>query len=260
LAGRVGAHPGVVLQEVAGNRHYVFCMTTSTDPVTDNHVRQALKYGINREEMVEKILFGCGVVGNDHPIGPNQRFFNADLAQKSYDPDQALWRLEQAGLNGVAVDLHVADAAFTGAVNAGSLFAESAKAAGIDLTAVREPNDGYWSDVWMKKPFSASLWSGRPTADQMFSSAYAAGAPWNETFWSNDRFNALLIGARAVLDEAVRAEMYAEMQGLCANHGGAIIPMFASFVFAHAPNVAHDELASNWDMDGEKWAERWWLA
>ena len=31
-----------------------------------------------------------------------------------------------------------------GAVDAGALFAESAKAAGIDLNIVREPNDGYW--------------------------------------------------------------------------------------------------------------------
>ncbi len=33
------------------------------------------------------------------------------------------------------------------------LYAEQAKAAGININVVREPNDGYYSDVWLKKPF-----------------------------------------------------------------------------------------------------------
>lgn len=259
IAGRVGRHPNVVLQEVAGNQHYTFAMHTTAEPFADNNVRQALKYAIDREEMIQKILKGYGVVGNDHPIGRGQRFFNTDLEQKVYDPDKARWYLGKAGLDALSVDLSVSDAAFQGAVDAGVLFAEKAKAAGITINVVREPNDGYWSNVWLKKPFCAVYWSGRPTEDAMFSSAYAEGVPWNDTFWANKRFNQLLLAARAELDEGKRRAMYFEMQDLCANDGGTIIPMFASYVFAHSPRVQHGEMASNWDMDGEKWAERWWF-
>jgi peptide/nickel transport system substrate-binding protein len=260
VAGRVGAHPNVVLQEIAGTQHYTFAMNTTADPYADNHIRQALKYAIDREELVQKILFGYGVIGNDHPIGRGQRFFNSELTQKTYDPDQARWHLQQAGMDTLTVELSVADAAFQGAVDAGQLYAETARAAGIDLQVIREPNDGYWSDVWLKKPFCAVYWSGRPTEDAMFSTAYAEGVPWNDTYWSNARFNELLVAARAELDEVKRRAMYYEMQDICANDGGTIVPMFASYVFAHSPAVAHDALASNWDMDGEKWAERWWFA
>lgn len=249
------------IESVAGTQHYTFAMNVTKDPFTDNNVRQALKYAINREELVEKILFGYGSVGNDHPIGPGQRYFDKDLVQKTYDPDKSRWYLREAGLDGLSVSLSSSDAAFGGAVDAATLFQNSAKAAGINIDVVREPKDGYWSDVWMKKPFSAVYWGGRPVEDQMFATAYSCGADWNDTFWCNDRFEDLMIRARAELDEDKRREMYSEMQDLVANNGGAIIPMFANYVFASDKGVARPEtMATNWDMDGERWMERWWFA
>ena len=252
---------GLTVHSIAGTQHYTFPMRTNVAPFDDNNVRMAIKHAINREEMVEKILQGFGVVGNDHPIGPGQRFFAKDLEQRTYDPDKAKHYLNQAGMDSLSVDLSVADAAFPGAVDAGALFAESAKAAGINLKLVREPNDGYWSNVWNKKPFCACYWGGRPVEDQMFSTAYAAGEPWNDTAWEHERFNQLLVAARAEVDEAKRREMYAEMQQLVRDEGGVIVPMFASYVFATSDKVATPkQMGSNWDLDGERWMERWSFA
>jgi len=260
-AALLGRNPGIGIQSVAGTQHYTFAMSTNQDPYTDNNVRQALKYGINREELVEKILFGYGSVGNDHPIGPGQRFFNSELEQKTYDPDKAKYYLTQSGLDSLSVSPSAADAAFAGAVDAGTLFQNSAKEAGIELSVSREPNDGYWSDVWMKKPFSAVYWSGRPVEDQMFATAYSCGASWNDSFWCNDRFEELMVAARAELDEDKRRAMYYEMQDLVSNQGGVIIPMFANYVFAVSDKVSiPDQVGSNWDMDGERWMERWSFA
>ena len=258
--GRLARNPGLEVDSVAGTQHYTFAMDTRTAPFNDNNVRQALKYAINREELVEKILFGYGSVGNDHPIGRGQRFFNTELPQKTYDPDKARWYLKQSGLDSVSVSLSAADAAFANAVDAAVLYQASAKAAGIDITPVREPNDGYWSDVWMKKPFTAVYWSGRPVEDQMFSTAYKCGASWNDSFWCNERFDELLVKARSELDEDKRRAMYWEMQEIVSNQGGVVIPMFANYVFAHSRKVGHGEvLGSNWDVDGQRWIERWWF-
>ena len=252
---------GLKVHSIAGNQHYTFPMRANVAPFSDNNVRLALKHAINREEMVEKILQGFGVVGNDHPIGPGQRFFAKDLEQRTYDPDKAKHYLKQAGMDSLSVDLSVADAAFAGAVDAGALFSESAKVAGINLNIVREPNDGYWSNVWNKKPFCACYWGGRVIEDQMFSTAYAAGAAWNDTAWEHERFNKLLVEARAELDEAKRRAMYAEMQQLVRDEGGTIVPMFASYVFATSEKLAlSEQIASNWDLDGERWMERWSFA
>ena len=253
--------PGLKVHSIAGTQHYTFPMHTNVAPFSDNNVRLALKHAINREEMVEKVLQGFGVVGNDHPIGPGQRYFAKDLEQRTYDPDKAKYYLKQAGMDSLTVELSVADAAFAGAVDAGVLYSESAKAAGINLGIVREPNDGYWSNVWLKKPFTACYWGGRVIEDQMFSTAYAAGVPWNDAFWKHEHFNELLTVARAELDDAKRREMYAEMQQIVRDEGGTIVPMFASYVFATSDKLAlSDQIASNWDLDGERWMERWSFA
>ena len=81
--------------------HFIFPMRMDTAPFDDNNVRQALKHAINREEMLQKILSGHGRVGNDTPIGPSYRYFDANLEQTPYDPDKAKWypqtiRIERA--------------------------------------------------------------------------------------------------------------------------------------------------------------------
>lgn len=72
----------------------------------------------------------------------------------------------------------------------------------------------------MKKPWSICYWGGRPTCDWMFSQAYAKGANWNDTFWSHERFNKLLVQGRGELDPVKRAEIYREMQKIVRDEGG----------------------------------------
>ncbi len=95
----------------------------------------------------------------------------------------------------------------------------------------------------------------------MFSTSYAAGVPWNDTFWEHERFNQLLVAARAELKEVKRREMYVEMQRLVRDEGGVVVPMFANYVFAMANTVQHDEsMGADKDLDGTKGMERWWFA
>lgn len=260
-ASRVESASGVRLFRTSGPQHFSFAMNVTQDPFTDRNVRLALKYAVNREEMVEKILGGYGSVGNDHPIPSSSPYFNADLEQHSYDPDRARFHMKEAGLDSISTELHAADAAFTGAVDAATLYSESARAAGIDIKVAREPNDGYWKNIWRNKPWAASFWSGRPTADAMFSLSYASGAPWNETAWNNERFDKILIAARGELDEGKRREMYHEMQKLVHDDGGAVIPMFADYIVGLRDTVATPEVTgNNLDLDGLRFLERWWMA
>lgn len=259
-ASLLGRKSGVNLVTTTGTLHYSLPMLTDTAPFDDNNVRMAVKYAVDRQEMVDKILFGYGEVGNDHPIGSGQRYFNKDLPQREYDPDKARFYLKQSGLDSIAIEINASEAAFAGAVDAAILIQNSAKGAGIELKVTRTPNDGFWADHWIKSPFITSYWSGRPVEDQMFSTAYQSGVSWNETRMSNERFDKLLVDARAELNEDTRRSMYYEMQEIVHNEGGALIPMYASYVFGVADNVGMPEqLATNWDLDGERWMERWWL-
>jgi peptide/nickel transport system substrate-binding protein len=251
----------VVIEEVTGTQHYTMPMFTDTPPFNDNNVRLALKHGIDRNELVQKILFGHGVPGNDHPITPANRYYAADIPVHEYDPDKARYYLKQAGHDSLLVDLSAAEAAFVGAIDTALLFKEQAAKGGIDVNVVRAPDDGYWTDVWLKRPFVMCFWGGRPTEDWMFSQVYAKDAPWNDTHWNHERFNKLLAEARPELDESKRRALYREMQLILRDEGGVIIPMYANYVFARSTKVARDDaIAANWELDGWKCIERWWFA
>jgi len=251
----------IVIEEVTGTQHYTMPMFTDTDPFKDVNVRLALKYGVDREALVKTILLGHGIPGNDHPITPANRYYAKDLEVRQYDPDKAKFHLKQAGLDSLKVDLSAADAAFAGAVDAALLYKEQAAKGGIDINVVREPDDGYWTNVWTKKPFVMCFWGGRPTEDWMFSQVYAADAPWNDTHWKNDTFNKLLVEARAEVDDAKRAQMYGEMQMILRDDGGVVVPVYANYVFARNAKVARGEkIGASWELDGWKCIERWWFA
>ena len=93
----------------------------------------------------------------------------------------------------------------------------------------------------------------------MFSTAYAKGVAWNDTFWDHPRFNELLVAARAELDKQKRGAMYAEMQRIVHDEGGVVVPMFSADLAAASDKVAHGKLAVNWELDGFRAPERWWF-
>ena len=249
----------VKILEVAGYGHYIFVMNVTVPPFDNVDVRTALKYSVDREDIVKKVFLGHGKVGNDNPIAPSVKFAVNPEPKHVYDPEKAKSYLKKAGFETLKVDLCASDAAFANCVDTAVLWKEHAAKAGIDLNVIHEPYDGYWANVWLKKPFVGSYWVGRPTCDWMFTTAYSADAPWNETFWKHPRFNELLIRGRSETDEAKRAAIYAEMQQLVHDDGGLVNLVFNSYVSAHDAKLGHDEAATNLPNDGARLIERWWF-
>jgi len=251
---------GVQALKLEGARHYTIPMLTTIKPYDNNDVRLGLKYAIDRQLLVDKILRGYGYLGNDHPIPRLNKYYAKDLHQREYDPDKAKFHLKKAGKLDHTFKLHAADAAFPGALDASVLIQESARKAGMKISVVREPDDGYWENVWIKKEWVQCYWSGRPTADWMFSLAYSKDANWNDTKWDHPRFNELLNAARAELDDNKRRKMYVECQSIVRDEGATPVPAFALQLSAASKKVAFKNPAANWEFDGFRLAERWWFA
>ena len=254
---------GIKVAYTTGNKQITLPMRTDTAPFDNNNVRLAIKHIVDREQWLKKIKYGYGELGNDSPIGPANiyRATTDEIPQRGYDPDKAKHYLKKAGMENLKIKFHAAETGFGGAVDAGQLMRETARPAGIDIEVVREPDDGYWTNVWQKKPFVACYWSGRPTENWMFSQIYAADAEWNDTYWKHERFNKLLVQGRAELDSKKRREIYVEMQRIVHNEGGVVLPLFVSDLYAHTDKVGTPEvIGANWELDGAKNAERWWFA
>ena len=253
--------PGIEVLSNTGTLHYTFPMRLDLEPFKDNNdLRLALKYAFDREDALHKILRGYGSLGNDHPISTTNRYHAGDLEQRTYDVDKAKFHLKKAGHEGFTHELSGSEGLYAGCMDTILVYKEHAAKAGIEIVANRMPSDGYWSDVWLKHPWSASYWSGRPTEDWMFSQGYGDDSTWNETYWKHERFNMLLKSARAELDQTKRRDMYVEMQQICRDEGGSVIPLFGNHISAYSDKIAHGPVASNWEMDGYKFLDRWWFA
>lgn len=251
----------LVLEETKGALHYTFPMLTDSAQFKDNNVRLAMKHAIDRDAIVKKILRGYGSVGNDHPVSPENSYVNRDIAQKNLDPEKVAFYLKKAGLSKLSVSINASDAAFSGAVDAAAIFQDSARKAGIDLTLVRKPADGYWSNVWSKEPLCASFWYSSLTPERVMGLGYAKDSGWNDTHWDHPQFNQLLATVRAENDEAKRRGIYNDMQRIISDEGGAIIPVFASSLAARSNKITHSGTTSPWgELDGLRVIERWWQA
>ncbi|MDB4073294.1 ABC transporter substrate-binding protein [Ascidiaceihabitans sp.] len=237
IAKLLGRAPNIELQTTSGRGHYVFIAHVDTAPFDNNELRLALKHALNRQEMVDKILQGFGSIGNDTPINEAYPLFDDTIPQRSFDLEKAAAHYKASGHDGSPIILRTADGAFPGAVDAAALFQQTCQAAGIPLEIKREPNDGYWDNVWNVQPYCASYWSGRPVQDQMYSSAYLSTADWNDTRWKRPEFDAMLLEARAELDEGKRKEIYSKMGRMLNEEGGVMVPMFNDFVDAISTEV-----------------------
>ena len=253
-------NPNLRILDVPSNLMFTAPMRMDVDPYTDNNFRLALKHAINREEFIQKVLFGYGSIGNDQPIGPGFKYHAPDITKNTFDLDKAKFYMDKTGLGSVTIDYSASDTAYVGALDAAALFKETAAKIGININIVREPNDGYWSNVWNKKPFCACYWGARPVEDMILSIAYTSEAPWNDTVIKIPRVDDLVVQARAELDETKRAAMYREVQELISQQGGSLIPAFGSDVAAMSTKVGTlDQIGGGWEMDGGHFIKRWWL-
>ena len=209
--------------------------------------------------MLKTIASGYGSLGSDHPIGPSDPFYNHELPIRPYDPDKAKWHLKQAGMDSLSVDLSTSEAAGPGGLDLAVLLQESAKRSGITVNVVKEPADGYWADVWLKKPFMVSFWNGRETTDMMLTLGYSIESGWNESHWNRPEFETKLAEARALLDFDKRREIYWDLQRMLSEEGASVIPIFNDYLDGFSSKVGGAVPDGARATIGARPIERCWL-
>jgi len=236
LIDRIGQTPGLEVLSTKSGRHSHFIMTTTEAPYDNADVRNALKYVVDRQKFLDTVYKGHGQIGNDHPISPIDPFYCEEIPVRAYDPDMAKSLLKKAGAEGTTFELN-SSTAMAGMLDGAIVYAEMANQAGVPVKIVKQPTDGYWGNVWMKKPFVSGGWNTRPTTDIMLTIAYSSDAKWNDTNWRRPTFDKLLVEARATTDFEQRKQLYCEAQLMIHEDGGAVIPVFSNLLDAGSTKV-----------------------
>ena len=220
---------------------------TDVEPFSDPRVRKAVRMVADRDELVKLVLGGQGVVACDAPVEPNDQY-RADIACPQ-DIEGAKALLAEAGYaDGIDVDVHVSTLESTWPTLAVA-YQEQAAAAGIRVNVVQMPTDGYWSEVWMKKDVAATRWNERP-ADQALHEIYLSTARWNESYFKDESFDAMLASARRELDFDSRNAIYQSAQEYLWENGGTLIPYTVTKLIGVSSRVNNLDAVKN---DAVRW-------
>jgi len=250
--------PGIEVLSTPCPRFVQFAMMCDRPPTNNLDLRLAVKYLLDRERIVNQVLKGYGIVANDHFVMPQSAVYNTSLPQRGVDIDKAKFHLKKAGMENARLELHVTEAV-QNSVEMGLLFQRDATRAGLNIELKREPSDGYWTNIWIKRPFHAVIWNPRPTENIMGTLIWTSDAKWNDTQFKNPRLDQLIVMARGTIDPAKRKEVYWEIQKIIYEDGGNAVPAFVNYLDGYSSKVKGLSPVPTGSLGGFNFADSVWL-
>jgi len=257
-AAQVKAASGFEIFETKSGDYTDLIMHLDAPQIGNPDFVMAMKYLQNRQQILNSVLLGYGSIGNDHPIAPSSPYYDSSIPVREFDPDKAKSLLQRAGMLDKSFQL-VSSPAATGSPDMAVILQNAAQGIGFNLQVRRVPADGFWSNFWLKAPFTYGNINPRPNPDILFSLFFQSSAPWNESRWKSEKFDKLLLDARAETDFAKRKAIYGDMQRMVRDEAGIGIPAFISSLDAHTSKVKGLRPIATAGFMGDNFAQYVWL-
>lgn len=230
---------GVTIIDRATNQHPVIRIRSDEGALgEDVRIRQAFKYATNRQELLETVQEGFGVLGNNDPIGPAYgQFFDDSIENVPFDPEMACALIQEAtGEARIGTDFYVVDA--FNYESLGVALQQQWEQGCIDVDILLRAESLYYADTeWLEVDLGITGWGDRPVPQEYLVQAYVTDGPFNETHFSDAELDELVAQAAVTADPDARAEIYSQIAQVFAERGPIIIPWFASVVGALRDNV-----------------------
>ncbi|MBM7790127.1 ABC transporter substrate-binding protein [Tenggerimyces flavus] len=212
-----------------------FQLNMAMPPFTDVRVRQAIKLAIDREAMLETVLYGRGMIGNDM-LCVGFREYASEIEQRPYDPGRARALLREAGVEGFATTLLTGPES-AGMIEIAQLFAEQMRAVGIIVTVEQKPRGQLLADfeAYAAAPIVGGVFPGIPLV-VLYLAVFAAGNPFAKG-WNRPDVDSVVARGRASRssDEARRALVSAQRE--LWESGNLIVPLFKPVLSGQVPGL-----------------------
>jgi oligopeptide transport system substrate-binding protein len=244
---------------------YYYGFSINVEPTNNVHLRRALSYAVDREDIVENVT-GSGQT--PAPFFSNPSLAAAPLMEDypdlgiNYDPDLAqeelALALEEMGLSSVdelptiTILFNTSDAHQAIAEAIQQMWLEEL---GIEAQIVNQEFAVYLDQRSTFPVWRAAWGSDYPDNHNFLYDVFHSSSLNNDTGWSNPAFDALVEEAATLSDNAARAELYAQAENILIYEDAAIIPIyFYSDVELTKPYVERtfstggDERYEKWDI------------
>lgn len=200
-------------------------MRAGTTPLADDpRVVKAMRMAVDSALILQLAHANLGAPAEHHHVAPIHPEY-ATLPAWTRDVEGAKALLAEAG-HPDGIDLEIAckpDPAWELAAIQGMV--EQWKEANIRVAINVMPSAQFW-EIWDKAPFGFTSWTHRPLGVMVLGLAYRSGVPWNESNFSNAKFDELLTKAEGFLDVEKRREVMAEIQALMQEEGPIVQPIW----------------------------------
>ena len=216
--------PNINVLQAPSNTAYVLRMRSDRAPADDVRVRQALKAGTNRSDIIDGALDGYGYPGRDTPIGPAYDEFYLDVPEPQRDVEKAKELLAEAGYeDGLEITIHTQESSPVPAI--ATIWQDQMAEIGVDVDIQLVPSDVYYGgdDMWLEVDFGITDWGSRPYPQPYLDLAYVCDAQWNESHWCDPELDELAAAAAKEMDHDERVRLYHEIQEIFMERGPILV-------------------------------------
>lgn len=208
-------------------------LNTKVKPLGDQRVRQALNYAVDKQGLVQGVLFGNGEVAAD--AMPVMAWHDAKLEPYPFDPVKAKALLGQAGVGGGFSAKMLVPAGDAAAQQVAAALQSNLGAVGVKV-ALQQIDVGTQWDVTKKGDYQMSIsyaTSDTIDPDQLFGflAVNPERADAYHTFWQSQPLNALYAQERRTPEGPARGGMFQKMETLL--HDGA------PYIFLYRPTATY---------------------
>ena len=236
---------GFSFQNVSTGNWRGIVFRTDVKPFNDVRVRKAIRLAVDRKAMLDLAAGGLGSLSCDTPVGPADQYRWHSTCNQDIPKARAL--LAEAGYP-TGIDLEIPVSTVEGVWPAmAEVFQQQVAAAGIRAKIVQVPSDGYFNEIWMKRPVSMTRWNQRP-ADSALNEIYRTGATWNESFFKDAKFDAMVDDARRELNFDKRKAKYQQAQEYLWENSGTLVGFHATLNVATTARVKNLDAVENFTI------------
>jgi peptide/nickel transport system substrate-binding protein len=207
----VQSNPALVYKQIPALGFNGFELNTKSPPLNNVHVRRAISFAIDRQEILTSVLLNNGVLAQG-PIPPSSFAYSASVAPFSHDINQAKAELAMANMSSATFTLLITSGSPLNSQEAQFIQSEL-QPAGITVNIKQETFSTILADTDAEN-YQAALvgWSGRVDPDGNTYAWFHTGGGFNQMQYSNTQVDALLADARAQSDQGKRATDYQQAE------------------------------------------------
>jgi peptide/nickel transport system substrate-binding protein len=222
--------------------HRELSMRNDQAPFTDKRVRQAIALSLDRPGMVQALLQGFGVVGNDSPFSPKFPSTDTSIPQRTQDLTKAKQLLQAAG-HGGGFTTQLATEQYEEIPQLATVIAEAASKIGVKINLKVENQASYYGKAtfgnsdWLDATMSLVDYGDRGVPNVFLNAPLLSDGTWNAAHFKNPTYDNLVKQYTAAVDLQTQRQIAGKIQTLLLDETPLIIPYFIDGLTATSTSV-----------------------